>query len=316
MTSTAFRTSHRSPSTLDEETALAVALSISEEEAKKRETPIVNHHLEPVAERPAELATTVGALETAAYAPAEQDAGSEFGLHAANSPSDYAPPLDKASPSSRDDGEYAAFEPDHALLEKIQGAKTRRHILRQNSINWSHEESLGDKDRLLENLALYGLIQKEVKGDGNCQFRAISDQLYQTPKFYSEVRQQVFKQLKSHTQLYADFADDDYHSYVSNMAKDGTWGDHITLQAAADVLGVRILIVSSYQEECIIEILPHLEQPSVKTLYLSFWHEVHYGSIYPSGSRVPEETPKTFGSKHLYRFIHKPAVQHPGVVYL
>ena len=38
------------------------------------------------------------------------------------------------------------------------------------------------------------------------QFRAISDQLYQTPKFYSEIRQQVLKQLKSHRQLYADFA--------------------------------------------------------------------------------------------------------------
>lgn len=74
-----------------------------------------------------------------------------------------------AGPSSRDDGSYPAFEPDHSSLEKIQGAKTRRHILRQNSINWSHEESLGDKERLLENLALYGLIQKEVKGDGNCQ---------------------------------------------------------------------------------------------------------------------------------------------------
>lgn len=43
--------------------------------------------------------------------------------------------------------------------------------------------------------------------EGLCpQFRAVSDQLYQTPKFHSEVRQQVVKQLKSHAQLYADFA--------------------------------------------------------------------------------------------------------------
>lgn len=57
MTSTAYGMSHRSPSTLDEETALAVALSISEEEAKNRESSSHSHQAEPIAERPAELAT-------------------------------------------------------------------------------------------------------------------------------------------------------------------------------------------------------------------------------------------------------------------
>ena len=58
-------------------------------------------------------------------------------------------------------------------------------------------------------------------------------------------------------------------------------GDHITLQAAADVFTLRILIVSSYQEEFIIEILPHSTQESVKTLFLSFWHEVCLFSYSP-----------------------------------
>ena len=58
MTSTAYRMSQRSPSTLDEETALAVALSISEEEAKKRDSPTSVHENKPVAERPTELATS------------------------------------------------------------------------------------------------------------------------------------------------------------------------------------------------------------------------------------------------------------------
>jgi cyanophycinase-like exopeptidase len=37
---------------------------------------------------------------------------------------------------------------------------------------------------------------------------------------------------------------DDYRTYVDKMARDGIWGDHLTLQAAADAYGVRINIIT------------------------------------------------------------------------
>ena len=77
-----------------------------------------------------------------------------------------------AGPIGVGDPAFSALAPaEHASIESLQGAKTRRHILRQNSVNFSHESSTGDKERLQANLALYGLVQKEVKGDGNCQAR-------------------------------------------------------------------------------------------------------------------------------------------------
>lgn len=39
---------------------------------------------------------------------------------------------------------------------------------------------------------------------------------------------------------------DDYRAYVDKMARDGTWGDHLTLQAAADAYGVRIMVITRY----------------------------------------------------------------------
>lgn len=34
-----------------------------------------------------------------------------------------------------------------------------------------------------------------------------------------------------HNARYAEFVAGDYQSYLRDMARDGTWGDHLTLQA-------------------------------------------------------------------------------------
>ena len=58
------------------------------------------------------------------------------------------------------------------------------------------------------------------------------------------------------------------------MQQFGTWGDHVTLQAVADTFGVRIAIMTSYQDSCVIEIQPQRQIQSQRVLYLSFWAEV------------------------------------------
>ncbi|XP_037482527.1 uncharacterized protein LOC119361415 [Triticum dicoccoides] len=56
-----------------------------------------------------------------------------------------------------------------------------------------------DNRRLLDKLVLYGLVELKVNGDGNCQFRALSDQFYRTPEHHRFVRQQVVNQ---HSRMY------------------------------------------------------------------------------------------------------------------
>lgn len=68
---------------------------------------------------------------------------------------------------------------------------------------------------------------------------------------------------------------EDYQIYLKDMERSGTWGDHVTLKAAADVYGVRIIVLSSYDnhEASIIEVDPEIRF-SRRVLYLSFWAEV------------------------------------------
>ncbi|BAS87479.1 Os03g0859800, partial [Oryza sativa Japonica Group] len=139
-----------------------------------------------------------------------------------------------------------------------------------------------DHQRLLHRLELYDLAELKVEGDGNCQFRALSDQFYRTTEHHRFVRQQIVKQLESYPEIYAGYVPMDYREYLKKMIKNGEWGDHVTLQAAADSYGVKIFILTSFRDTCYIEILP-VVQKSERVICLSFWAEVHYNSIYPEG---------------------------------
>ncbi|EPS59330.1 hypothetical protein M569_15476, partial [Genlisea aurea] len=156
------------------------------------------------------------------------------------------------------------------------------HIPRINGDIPSVDEATSDHQRLLDRLKLYDLIEHKVEGDGNCQFRALSDQFYRTPEHHKFVRQQVVLQLQADPEIYEGYVPMEYAEYLKKMSKNSEWGDHVTLQAAADSYGVRIIVVTSYKDTCYIEILPKL-QKSKRVIYLSFWAEVHYNSIYPQG---------------------------------
>eukprot|EP00775_Hariotina_reticulata_P000180 gene180-369_t len=180
-----------------------------------------------------------------------------------------------------------------------------------------------DRQRLLLRLDMYALKEREVVGDGSCQFRAIADQLWFKQELHSEVREAVVAQLVQHADHYQNYVTTDYEQYVSSMSQAGTWGDHVTLQAAADAFNCRICIISSFLDNCVISITPtqqqeqqgqqpmpsdlelmqqagqQLQQSSNhdaggsdyfdRTLWLSFWAEVHYNSIAPKAPSPPSE---------------------------
>ncbi|KAI3470486.1 hypothetical protein Pfo_027149 [Paulownia fortunei] len=156
------------------------------------------------------------------------------------------------------------------------------HVPKINGEIPSADEATSDHQRLLNRLQLYDLVELKILGDGNCQFRSLSDQIYRTPEHHKFVREQVVNQLKSRAELYENYVPMAYGEYVKKMSKNGEWGDHITLQAAADWFGIKIFIITSFKDTCYIEILPQT-QKSNRIIFLSFWAEVHYNSIYPLG---------------------------------
>ncbi|XP_065871058.1 OVARIAN TUMOR DOMAIN-containing deubiquitinating enzyme 9 [Euphorbia lathyris] len=165
------------------------------------------------------------------------------------------------------------------------------HVPKINGEIPSEDEEVSDHQRLLDRLKLYDLVENKVQGDGNCQFRALSDQLYRSPEYHKVVRDRINFQLTSQPEKYDGYVPMAYGDYLKKMSKNGEWGDHVTLQAAADSFGVKIFVLTSFKDTCYIEILPHTVM-SERVIFLSFWAEVHYNSIYPEGELPFYETKK------------------------
>lgn len=145
-----------------------------------------------------------------------------------------------------------------------------------------HEPNIDDCNASRERLALLlgtqGLVERPVRGDGNCQFRALADQLYGSEEYHGCIRRQVIEQLQASKEVYSGFVLGDFDNYVTRMRQDCTWGDHVTLQAAADKFGVKVNVLTDYLTDAFILVCP-ARTLSQKVLRLSFWAEVHYNSV-------------------------------------
>lgn len=151
--------------------------------------------------------------------------------------------------------------------ELLHGDSSRSTLSRCSS---GGSENLGvERRRLRDRLRDFGLREHAVAGDGNCQFRAIAHQLCGNDERHDAVRKRVVGQLALEPERYAEFCmvedaeDADFESFVRRMADDGEWGDAVTLQAAADVYGVVVCLVTSYAERGIFRVEPRarLEAP-------------------------------------------------------
>ncbi|XP_077253365.1 OVARIAN TUMOR DOMAIN-containing deubiquitinating enzyme 11-like [Tasmannia lanceolata] len=174
------------------------------------------------------------------------------------------------------------FKGDRRLGKHLSHLDSIPHTPRINGEIPDVDDATLDHERLSERLTTYNLAELQVEGDGNCQFRALADQLFRNPDYHKHVRKQVVKQLKNGQHLYEGYVPMKYKTYLKKMNRSGEWGDHLTLQAAADRFGAKICLITSFRDTCLIEILPKDQNPS-RDLWLSFWSEVHYNSLYGRG---------------------------------
>eukprot|EP01088_Endostelium_zonatum_P004791 TRINITY_DN1612_c0_g1_i1.p1 TRINITY_DN1612_c0_g1~~TRINITY_DN1612_c0_g1_i1.p1 ORF type:complete len:365 (+),score=111.88 TRINITY_DN1612_c0_g1_i1:87-1181(+) len=192
------------------------------------------------------------------------------------------------------------LEQQRIRIEKQREAELQQSLEQQDAIEESDQESqqlIEEQQIMKDRLALYNMKERPVVGDGNCQFSAVADQLFNATKFHALLRQKVCDWLRSNKNFeigdgakLSDFLDTDsfssWNKYVDYMSTSGSWGDHITLVAISNMFGISIMIVSSIDEKKagkaggVVFIEPeNKEVPVKKMIYLSHWHERHYGSL-------------------------------------
>jgi len=78
---------------------------------------------------------------------------------------------------------------------------------------------------------------REVSSDGNCFFRALSDQRYGGESRHASLRASTVKYMLANREHFEPFIEDDekWDPYIARMAEDGTWAGNMEVQAASHV---------------------------------------------------------------------------------
>ncbi|KAM3131699.1 hypothetical protein pb186bvf_016230 [Paramecium bursaria] len=127
-------------------------------------------------------------------------------------------------------------------------------------------------------LSELGMFVKDVEGDGNCMFRAISDQLYGTQIYHKELRRYAMNYILQEKDYFQDYIiNGDVEQYVEYKLKDGVWGDNIELQAFRELydIPIEIYVCSKEPLKTGLENNPHNKEP----IRLSYHGSAHYNSI-------------------------------------
>ncbi|CAN6993080.1 unnamed protein product [Brassica rapa subsp. trilocularis] len=135
--------------------------------------------------------------------------------------------------------------------------------------------------------------------------------LYRSSEYHKQVRGEVVKQVRclmsydddqrerDNRTIYESYVPMKYKRYYKRMAKLGEWGDHITLQAAADRFAAKICLLTSFRDTCFIEIMPQDQAPkraygkcTLTKLWLYMFGMVHYNSLYDNQAVPVQQKPK------------------------
>lgn len=160
----------------------------------------------------------------------------------------------------------------------------QKALLESAKMYEEQESSVAEaRSRLQSVMDKYNVKSSPIQADGNCQFRALAQQLYGDESQHHVIRAAVIKQLEATPERYADFVHEAYADYLKRMGRDGEWGDNVTLQAASDALAsdVHILTDQPGAEHLQVHSNGKVDGSTHKSLWLSFLAEVHYEAILP-----------------------------------
>lgn len=168
-------------------------------------------------------------------------------------------------------------------------ASAARHKTGSNKRGGKKGTSSSSSVTLAQRLRFLGLRMITIAGDGNCQFRSVSQQLFGTESHHSFVRQQAVEYIESHSKQFSCFCVDglEFRRYVKTMSRDRMWGDELTLRAICDAFGATIHVVTSQESAWYLKYTP--EKPKTdKQIFLAYISPVHYNAF--------GKAPKTTGT--------------------
>jgi hypothetical protein len=118
-----------------------------------------------------------------------------------------------------------------------------------------------------------------MKEDGNCLFRAISDQVYGDPDMHDIVRNLCMDYLLAERNHFSQFVTQDFDHYVKRKRHDKTFGNNLEMQALAEMYNRPIEVYRASGTPMKIFHEGYTETSGSTPLRLSYHRGNHYNSV-------------------------------------
>lgn len=130
------------------------------------------------------------------------------------------------------------------------------------------------------------MILRKVKGyrikkmgeDGNCMFRAVSDQIYGDPEMHDEVRAMCVDYLRAERDHFSQFVTEDFDQYLARKRQDKVYGNNVELQAMSELFNRPIEVYRSSAEPMKI-FHEAYDADSATPMRVSYHRGNHYNSV-------------------------------------
>ncbi len=121
-----------------------------------------------------------------------------------------------------------------------------------------------------------------IDSDGNCQWKALSWACFGDTHHHVQIRNRVCNEIRTHWSHYKDFVVN-ADTYVHEMSKIGTWGDHCTLVAFCNVYDQHLLVMRNNQEPIMVQPASTNTDVKASQWIVVVYNQVknHYSSVYP-----------------------------------
>jgi len=133
-------------------------------------------------------------------------------------------------------------------------------------------------------LALYRALRKkgfqviETALDGNCLFRSVADQVYGDMEMHGEIRRLCMNYMEKERDHYSQFITEDFGDYIARKRQDGVFGNHLELQAIAEMYNRPVYIYTI--DERPLNIFQGMYDPTTNSpIRLSYHYGNHYNSV-------------------------------------
>ena len=181
-----------------------------------------------------------------------------------------------------------------------EGACAKERSLQRSQSQHDREQKIREGLKLLQQRCEFIEVDvQHMEDDGNCQFRALAHELYGDQQHHAHIRKQVVEHLKAHPDEYSFFVGDEseWQDYLRKMSFDRSWGDELTIRAAADALGCLVHVVTTEKDNWLLKYGEEQNAGSSdqkRECFLAYVNPIHYNVIIPqnkSAVAAPPEAP-------------------------